>query len=396
VIFSRNKLFVLKKERTNSVLLCRGDLDDEADDLTDLLARVLELSFLPEVSDALKVLDELRAVAEDVDSLTSNDLENLSVADVLDDLADGLLEVLETAGRHRVGDLLNAAGKLGKSTADGADADTLDAVEEVLPGSVKVADDAVDVLGAEGRIAHRAAQALSNTANKGVDVSRSDLGAVEAVVVDEDGKDLTGVLTESVVVAGLEAAVEGLEEVDKLTTVAVDVHNLVLDEGLDVAAADLSDNADDVLGRLDHATVLEGSSELLNTVSKVHEALSDLRNAESADAMTNELGTLLKVGGKVLHVTDAGRGIAHDNVKAIGKALNKVENVSLTVETTSGDTSLKGTRRKIKHTTGLTHLSLQQEALVDGRRRDNKNKKEKRNGGSAHLREKTKEKKETC
>jgi len=385
VIYSRNKLFVLKKERTNSVLLCRGDLDDEADDFADLLARVLELSFLPEVSDALKVVDELRAMAEDVDSLTSNDLENLSVADVLDDLADGLLEVLETAGRHRISDLLNAAGKLSQSTADGTDADALDAVKKVLPGSVKVSDDAVDVLGAERRIAHRATQALSNTTNEAVDVSRSDLSTVEVVVVDEDGKDLTGVLTESVVIVGLEAAVERPEEVDKLTAMAKDVHNLVLDEGLDVATADLSDNADDVLGRLDNAAVLEGSSKLLNTVSKVQETLGNLRHTERTDAMTNVVGTKLKVGGKVLHITDAGRGIAHDNVKAIGKALDKVQNISLTAETTADDNVLNTTTMKTKCTMALVHLSLQQKALVDGRRRDNENKKEKRNGGSAHL-----------
>lgn len=373
-------------------VLCRGDLDDEGDDGADLLARLLVLTSPPVVGDALKVVDELRAVAEDVDSLASDDLESLSVADVLDDFADGLLEVLETAGRHRVSDLLDAVGKLSESTADGADADALDAVEEVVPGSVEVSDDLVDVLSADRRIAHGATEALSDTADKRVDVSRSDLWAVHAVLVDEDSKDLTGVLTKSVVVVLLEARVEGLEELDKLTAVSKDVHDLVLDESLDVTAADLSNDAEDVLSGLDDAAVLEGSDELLDTISKLHETVGDLSDLDVADAVSDLLSTSLEISNKILDVLDAGLGVAHDDIKSIGKALEEGDGVGLAESTTSVS---HGTHEML--VTGdppvvvvTDTLSLHESLGVKCGGRDDENKKEERNGCCTHFREKNK------
>ena len=94
----------------------RGNDNEEADDLTDLLAAILKLAVGPEVGNRLEVVKKLLAMAEDVTSLTDDDLEDLAVANIADNLADGRLEARQTAGIHGLTDGLDSISKLKKST----------------------------------------------------------------------------------------------------------------------------------------------------------------------------------------------------------------------------------------------------------------------------------------
>jgi len=174
------------------------------------------------------------------------------------------------------------------------------------------------------------------------------------------------------------------------------VHDLVLDESLDVAAADLSDDAEDVLSGLDDTAVLEGSDELLDTISKLQETISDLRNLDAADALANLLSTSLEISSKILDVLDAGLGVAHNDIESIGKALEESDGVGLT------ETSMTSVSQGTHHVTVVRDLpvvvvtdtlSLHESLGVKCGGRDDENKKEERNGCCTHFREKKKTKK---
>jgi len=311
-------------------MLSRGDDDEEADDLTDLLTALLEATVGPEGGDRLEVVKELSAVAEDVDSLTSNDLEDLASTDVSDDVPDGLLETGQTAGLEGLGDGLDGIGKLKKSTLDGLDAKLLDASPEVGPGSVHVSDDDVDVTGAARGIAHGRAHALSDTADESVDVSRGGRNIdLSFVLIDEDAENLTNSTASTVVVLGLPVSDHLLEDLDELAAVRPDVHDLVLDEGLDLSGLDLGHDLDDGVGSLLEAAGLEGVGQLLNTVSKGKEALHDRLDVEGLDAVSDQLDGVVEVASHVGDIPDTGSGVAHDHIKADRDTLEEIEDVIL-------------------------------------------------------------------
>jgi len=311
-------------------MLGRGDDNKEADDLTDLLAALLEGTSSPEVSNILEVLNELSAVAEDVDGLTSNDLEDLASTDVSNDVTDSLLKASKTASLEGVGDGLDGVGKLKKSTLDSLDVELLDASEEVGPAGIHVSDDDVDVTGAARGVTHRGAHALSNTADQLVDIGRGGrLVNLSVVLVQEDAEDLSDVLTSAVEVASLPGGSKILEELDQITAVRPDVHDLVLDESLELALLDLSDDLDDGVSSLLEAASLETVSKLLNTVSKGEEALHDRLNTEGLDAVSDQLDGVVEVASHVGDVPHTGGGIAHDDIKAVGNTLQEGDDIIL-------------------------------------------------------------------
>jgi len=314
-------------------MLSRGDDNEEADDLTDLLAALLEGASSPEGGNRLEVVDELLAVAEDVDSLTSNDLEDLTGTDVSDDVPDGLLETSKTASIKGLGDSLDSISKLKKSTLDGLDAQLLDASLKIRPAGVHVSDDDIDVTGAGRGIAHAGAHTLSNTADESVDVSGGGRnGNLSVVLVDEDAEDLSHILTSAVEVLGLPLSGDVLEQVDELTAVRPDVHDLVPDEGLDLTRLDLSDDLVDGISSLLDTASLEGISELLDTVSKGEKTLHDSLDVEGLDTVSDLLNGIIEVADHSGHILNTGSGIAHDDVETIGNTLEEIHNILLALK----------------------------------------------------------------
>jgi len=311
-------------------MLSGRDDDEEADDLTDLLAALLIGALSPVVGNILEVLEELGAVAENVDSLTSDDLEDLTSTDISNDVPDSLLKASKTASVEGVGDGLDSIGKLEESTLYGLDVDLLDASQKIRPGSVHVSNDDVDVTGAARRITHGGTHTLSNTA----DQLEHILGAgrssdLSVVLVDEDAEDLSDVLTSSVEVLFLPLSADVLEEVDELAAMAEDVHDLVLDESLDLTVLDLTHDLDDGISHLLDTASLEGVGDLLNTISKGKETLHDRLDVEVLDTIGDKLESIIEVAGHVGDIPDAGGGITHDNVETNSNTLEEVDDVLL-------------------------------------------------------------------
>jgi len=310
-----------------------GDDNKEADDLTDLLTALLEGALSPEVGDSLEVLDKLLAVAEDVAGLTSDNLEDLTSLDFGNKFSDGLLKSSKTASLEGLGDGLDGISKLKKSTLDGLDADLLDTSLKIRPGSVHISDDDIDVTSTARGITHAVAQALSNTTDQLVNVSGGGRDIdLSVVLIDEDAKDFTNILTSLVEVLGLPLSANVLEQVDELTTMGPDVHNLVLDEGLDLTRLDLSDDLDDGLSHLLKTTSLESISKLLNTISKGKETLHDSLNIKSLDTVRNQLNSIIEITSHVLDVPDTGGGITHDNIKTNSNTLKESKNILLALD----------------------------------------------------------------
>jgi len=311
----------------------RGDDNEETDDLTDLLAALLELSVSPEVSNSLEVVEKLLAVAEDVTSLTDEDLEDLTSTDVSDDVTDGALKARKTAGVHGLADGLDGISELLKSTLDGLDAELLETGLKIGPGSIHLSNDDVEIAGAARGITHAGAHALSNTTDKLVHVlSRRSNGDLVVLLVDEDAEDLSHILTGAVEVLGLPFGGDVLEEVDELTTVTEDVHDLVLDESHDLAVLDLLDDLDDILGGLLDTASLESVGKLLNTVGKGEEALHDSLHVKSLDTVSNKLNTIIEIASHVSNISHASGGVAHHNVETISDTLEEGNNVLLALK----------------------------------------------------------------
>jgi len=330
------------EEKEDAAALCftrdrlmhgRGDDNEEADDLTDLLAAILKLAVGPEVGNRLEVVKKLLAVAEDVSSLTDEDLEDLAGANIADNIANGRLEARQTASIHGLTDGLDSISKLKKSTLDGLNAQLLDASLEIRPGSIHLTDDNIKVTGAARGIAHAGAHTLSDTTDEQKHIvgrrSNSDLSVI---LIDKDAKDFSDIRTSSIEVTILPLSCNVLEELDELTTMREDVHDLVLDESHDLTVPDLLDDLDDRISSLLNAASPEGISNLLNTVGKGEEALHDGLNAEGLDTVSDELNTVVEVSSHVRKVPDASSGITHHNVEAISDTLEEVENILLGLE----------------------------------------------------------------
>jgi len=314
---------------------CRGDDNKEADDLTDLLTAFLEGTIIPEGGDRLEVIDKLMTVAIDVDSLTSKNLEDLTSTDIRNDVPDGLLKTSKTTGLEGIGNGIDSISKLEKSTLDGLDVELLDTVDEINNARIHVTDDLVDVTGTARRITHLRAHTLSNTADQLESVIRSDvLGGAKVVLIDEDAKDLSDVLTGSVELLLLPGGGDILEEADEVCAVGDDVHDLVLDESLNLTVLDLSDDLDDGFSHLLKTASLESISKLLDTVGKGKEALNDRLDTKVLDTVSNKLEGIIEVAGHVGDVLNTGGGIAHDDIKTNSNTLQEGDNILLGAELT--------------------------------------------------------------
>jgi len=316
-------------------MLSGRDDDEEADDLTDLLAALLIGALGPEVGNILEVLEELSAVAEDVDSLTSNDLEDLASTDISDDVPDSLLKASKTASVEGLGDGLDSIGKLEESTLDGLDVDLLDTSLKIRPGSVHVGDDNIDITSTARRITHGGTHSLSNTADQLENVvgARRSID-LSVVLVDENAKNLSDVLTSSVEVLSLPLSANVLEEVNELATMAEDVNDLVLDKSLDLTVLDLTHDLDDGISHLLNTASLEGISKLLNTISKGKETLHDRLDVEVLDTIGNKLESVIEIAGHVGNILDTGGGITHDNIKTNSNTLKEVNDIFLRLNLT--------------------------------------------------------------
>jgi len=308
----------------------RGDNNEEAEDLTDLLTTILELTIGPISTNSLEVIKKLLAMAENVSSLTNENLEDLTSTDISDDVTDSILKTSKTASIKRLADGFNDISKLKKSTLDGLNAQLLDTSLKIRPASIHLSDDDVNVTGAARRITHAGAHAFSNTTDEVEDILRSRRSSdLLIVLIDENAEDLSDILTSLVEVLVLPIRGDSLEELDELTTMRQDVHDFILDESHDLTTLDLFDDLVDRSSHLFNTTSLEGISKLLNTISKGKETFHDRLYAEGLDTVSNKLDTIIEIAGHVGDILDASSRITHDNIETISNTLDESKNIFL-------------------------------------------------------------------
>jgi len=311
----------------------RGDNNEEAEDLTDLLAAFLKLTVSPVGTNSLEVIKKLLAVAEDVSSLTNKNLEDLTSTDISNDVTDSILKTSKTASIKRLADGLDDIGEFKKTTLDGLDAELLDTSLKIRPASIHLSDDDVKIAGTGRRITHAGTHTLSNTADEVVDILRSGRNNdLRVVLIDENAKNFSDILTSVVEVLVLPFGGNILEEIDELTTMSEDVHDFVLDESHDLTVLDFLDDLDDRFSSLLNTTSLEGISDLLDTVGKGEETFNDRLYAKSLDTVSDKLDTIIEIRSHVSDIPDASAGITHDNIETISNTLEESKNIFLALD----------------------------------------------------------------